>query len=145
MLLLESVYLILGVLAVYAFSEAKRLGLLEEMPYDRDARARLRSGQLLGILKSKLSNVELIQIHPDKVIYRSLGDQYRLWFHEDSLLFQGQYQEVEVLHQFEQGEQVEFRQEGCQISIEVSSPKDSRIQSSFALRLPLALRATPTC
>lgn len=137
MLLLESVYLIFGVLAVYIYSEAKRLGLLEEMPYDRGARARLRSGQLLGLLKSKLSNVELIEIQPDTVVYRHLGEQCRLWFQEGSLFFQAERGGVEVLHQFEPGGRVEFRREGPQISIEVRAPEDSPIRSNFALRLPL--------
>jgi len=138
MLLLEMVYLMSGLLAYYAYCEAKRLGLLEEMPYDDEARERLRAGQLLVLLKSQLSQVELIEWQTDRLIYRRRGEKCRLWVHQHNLYFEGHQGGEELLHQLGRGGQLRFRRDGSQLAIEVSSCDESEICRNFDLRLPLA-------
>lgn len=137
MLLLESVYLFFGLLAVYAYSEARRLGLLEDVPVDESARLRLRHGQLLAVLKSKLSNIDLLQLQPDQIAYHSQGKCCRLWVHQDSLYFEREQSGVEFLHRLERGGRLEFRRSGSQISVEVSSIEKPGPGHDFALMIPL--------
>lgn len=136
--MLELVYLMSGLLAYYAYCEARRLGLLEEVPYDDKARERLRAGQLLVLLKSRLSQIELIQWQSDRLVYRRQGEECRLWVHQDNLYFESQNGNEELLHQLGRGRQLKFRREGSQLAVEVISSEDHENCRNFDLRLPLA-------